>query len=127
AYAAQGLVTSAYQLIFLRAILGFCLGGMLPTLYSYISKSVSLERRGSIIGIAASGNILANMIGPPMGGYVASHVGLREIFFVTGGLLLVTVAFLRYAFVDLRGRAQTRSEQLEVPGPQQAVAESPSE
>lgn len=109
AYAAQGLVSSAYQLIFLRAILGFCLGGMLPTLYSYISKHAVLERRGSIMGIAASGNILANMIGPPAGGYIASHFGLRETFFVTGGMLLVTVLFLRSAFIDMRG-AESEAE-----------------
>ncbi len=127
AYAAQGLVTNAYQLIVLRAILGFCLGGMLPTLYSYISKNAALERRGGIMGIAASGNILANMIGLPTGGYVASYIGLREIFFVTGGLLIATVAFLRSAFVDMRGTNSPANEQEEIPDPQPAVAESPSE
>lgn len=107
AYAAQGLVTSAYQLVVLRAVLGFCLGGMLPTLYSYISKNASLERRGSIMGIAASGNILANMVGPPAGGYIASHLGLRETFFVSGGILLAAVLFVRSKFIDLHGSLST--------------------
>jgi DHA1 family multidrug resistance protein-like MFS transporter len=107
AYAAQGLVTSAYQLVVLRAVLGFCLGGMLPTLYSYISKNASLERRGSIMGIAASGNILANMVGPPAGGYIASHLGLRETFFVSGGMLLAAVLFVRSKFIDLHGSLST--------------------
>lgn len=125
AYAAQGLVTSAYQLIILRALLGFCLGGMLPTLYSYISKNATLERRGSIMGIAASGNILANMIGPPTGGYIASHLGLRETFFVTGGMLVVTVLYLRSAFIDLRGsESQTQTVKEEAPP---TLAESTSE
>jgi DHA1 family multidrug resistance protein-like MFS transporter len=105
AYAGQGLATNIYQLIVLRAVMGFCLGGMLPTLYSYIIKNASLERRGGIMGIAASGNILANMVGPPMGGYVASHLGLRETFFVTGGLLAATVLLMRKTFVDMRGSA----------------------
>ena len=103
AYAAQGFATSPYHVMALRAMLGFCLGGMLPALYSYISKNASLERRGGIMGIASSGNILANIIGPPTGGYIGSHLGLREVFFVTGGLLLVAVVFLRHAFVDMRG------------------------
>ncbi|HXG38838.1 MAG TPA: MFS transporter, partial [Bacteroidota bacterium] len=125
AYAAQGLVSNPYQLIFLRAILGFCLGGMLPALYSYISKHAVLERRGSIMGIAASGNILANMIGPPAGGYIASHFGLRETFFVTGGMLLVTVLILRSAFIDLRGsEPQGATEKDEA---QPTIAESVNE
>ncbi len=101
-YAAQGLVTSAYQLIFFRATLGFCLGGMLPTLYSYISKNSSLERRGGIMGIASSGNILANMIGPLAGGFIAAHVGLRQNFFITGGILMLTVFLVRGFFVDMK-------------------------
>lgn len=104
-YAAQGLVTSAYQLIFFRATLGFCLGGMLPTLYSYISKNSSLERRGGIMGIASSGNILANMIGPLAGGFIAAHVGLRQNFFITGGILMLTVFLVRGFFVDMRENA----------------------
>jgi DHA1 family multidrug resistance protein-like MFS transporter len=101
-YAAQGLVTNAYQLIFFRATLGFCLGGMLPTLYSYISKNSSLERRGGIMGIASSGNILANMIGPLAGGFIAAHVGLRQNFFITGGILMLTVFLVRGFFVDMQ-------------------------
>ncbi|MBI4429673.1 MAG: MFS transporter [Ignavibacteriales bacterium] len=101
-YAAQGLVTNPYQLIFFRATLGFCLGGMLPTLYSYVSKNSTLERRGGIMGIASSVNILANMVGPPAGGYIAAHVGLRENFFVTGGILIIAVVLVRLFFIDMK-------------------------
>ncbi|HEY5614486.1 MAG TPA: MFS transporter [Bacteroidota bacterium] len=111
AYTAQGLVTNIYQLIFFRSILGFCLGGMLPTLYSYISKNTSLERRGGIMGIASSGNILANVLGAPSGGYIASHLGVRELFFVTGGLLLTAVIFVRNSFVDMRGSKTTAKKE----------------
>ncbi|HAL55280.1 MAG TPA: hypothetical protein DCP63_02080 [Bacteroidetes bacterium] len=103
AYAAQGLATSAYQLLALRALQGFCMGGILPSLYSYISKHTSLNRRGGIMGIASSFHVLANMIGPTAGGYLASQVGLRQNFFVTGGILAASLLFVRQAFVDLRG------------------------
>ncbi|MBI3004701.1 MAG: MFS transporter [Ignavibacteriales bacterium] len=113
-YAAQGLVTNPYQLIFFRATLGFCLGGMLPTLYSYVSKNSSLERRGGIMGIASSCNVLANMIGPPVGGLIAAHVGLRQNFFITGGFLLTTVILVRTFFVDMR-EGQTLAAREEEP------------
>ncbi|HLF19721.1 MAG TPA: MFS transporter, partial [Bacteroidota bacterium] len=115
-YAAQGLVINPYQLIFFRATLGFCLGGMLPTLYSYVSKNSILERRGGIMGIASSFNILANMIGPPAGGFIAAHIGLRQNFFITGGFLMLAVVFVRLFFIDMRENqdlAAGASEQVE--------------
>ncbi len=107
AYFLQGLVTQAYQLVFLRAIQGFCLGGILPTLYSYVSKNTITSRRGGIMGIASSFNILANLIGPTAGGYVAAYAGLRENFFITGGLLGVSVLFVHRFFVDMRGTGRS--------------------
>lgn len=103
AYALQGLVTQSYQLIFLRALQGFCMGGILPSLYSYISKNSLQSRRGGIMGIASSFNVLASMLGPTLGGYVAAHAGLRENFFITGGLLFLTALAVRRFFVDLKG------------------------
>lgn len=109
AYAAQGLVTSPAQLILFRALQGFCMGGILPTLYSYVSKHTDLERRGSVMGIASSFNILANIVGPTAGGYLGAHVGLRQNFFVTGSILASTLIFVRYFFPDLRGAVASGS------------------
>jgi MFS transporter, DHA1 family, multidrug resistance protein len=106
AYAAQGLVTQAYQLIIFRALQGLFLGGVLPTLYSYVTKNTAAERRGGIIGIASSFNILAAMIGPPFGGYIAANVGLRHNFFITGGILLSAVIVVRLFFIDMHGTGQ---------------------
>jgi MFS transporter, DHA1 family, multidrug resistance protein len=103
AFAAQGFVTQVYQLIVLRTLQGLCMGGILPTLYSYISKNSNAKRRGGIIGIAASFNILASMIGPPLGGYVAASYGLRENFFITGGVLFSAFILVRWFFVDMHG------------------------
>jgi MFS transporter, DHA1 family, multidrug resistance protein len=108
-YAAQGLVTQAYQLIFFRALQGLFMGGMLPTLYSYVTKNTISDRRGGIIGIAASFNVLAAMIGPPLGGYIAAYVGLRSNFFITGGILLSAVIVVRLFFIDIRGNDESDS------------------
>ena len=102
-YIAQGFVTTPLQLIVLRALQGFCLGGILPALYSYVSKYAPIERRGGVMGIASSVNVLASMIGPTVGGAIAAQVGLRANFFVTGALMLPTVLVVRFLFVDLRG------------------------
>jgi DHA1 family multidrug resistance protein-like MFS transporter len=103
AFATQGLVAQAYQLIILRALQGFCMGGILPSLYSYINKNSIPERRGGIMGIATSINILASMIGPTVGGFIAAHYGLREIFFISGAMLFSSVIVIQYCFIDMRG------------------------
>ena len=100
---AQGFVHHAYQLLVLRALQGFCMGGILPSLYSYVSKHSPPSRRSGIMSIASSSHILASMIGPTAGGYIAAATGLRENFFVTGVLLAASLLFLRKSFVDLKG------------------------
>jgi len=55
------------------------------------------------MSIASSSHILASMIGPTAGGYIAAATGLRENFFVTGVLLAASLLFLRKSFVDLKG------------------------
>jgi DHA1 family multidrug resistance protein-like MFS transporter len=112
---AQGFVVHAYQLLVLRALQGFCVGGILPSLYSYVSKHSSPSGRGGIMGIASSSQVLANVIGPTGGGTIAAATGLRANFFVTGALLAVSLLFLRRSFVDLKGseRPQTVSHQMQ--------------
>jgi len=75
-------------------------------LYSYIAKNTASERRGGIIGIASSFNILAAMIAPPAGGFLAAIVGLRKNFFITGAILLSAVLVVRLFFIDMRGTDQ---------------------
>jgi DHA1 family multidrug resistance protein-like MFS transporter len=101
----QGFASHAYDLIGLRALQGFCMGGILPSLYSYVSKHAPSARRGGIMGIASSSHVLASMIGPTAGGMIAAMTDLRTPFFVAGGLLLCSLLFLRLAFIDSQGRA----------------------
>lgn len=114
---AQGFVTQAYQLLFLRALQGFCMGGILPSLYSYVSKHSSLSRRGGIMGIAASFYLLANIIGPTAGGYIAAAMGLREDFYVTGVLLATSLVLVGTSFIDLTGRTSPVVPEMPVPVP----------
>lgn len=102
AYALQGFVTSPYQLLPLRALQGFCMGGILPTLYSYISKHADLVHRGAIMGVASSFHVLANMVGPTAGGQLAAAIGIRQNFFITGAILLATLGLVRWFFVDMQ-------------------------
>jgi len=115
AYTLQGLATSPYHLLPLRALQGFCMGGILPTLYSYITKHSDLVRRGAIMGIASSFHMLANMVGPTIGGQIAATLGIRQNFFITGAILAFTVLFVSLFFIDLRGTPAAASHDIGTP------------
>jgi DHA1 family multidrug resistance protein-like MFS transporter len=91
-YAPQGLVTDVYQLLVLRFVQGLFIGGILPALYALTSLNTPEERRGGIMGIARSGLLIGNALGPISGGFLAASLGMRSIFFFTG-ILLVGVTF----------------------------------
>lgn len=114
AYVAQGLVTHAPYLILWRALQGFCMGGILPILYAYTSRHASWERRGGIMGIAASCTNLASVVGPAAGGYMAAHVGVRQTFSLVGGVLAVAALLIWRWFVEDGGSVETPSRPVEV-------------
>lgn len=90
AYAGHIIVVNLLQLGFLRALLGFARGGVLPTLYSLTSQYSPPERRGGIMAIASSLTLFGNMLGPIVGGYVAEHFGIAASFMANSVLLLST-------------------------------------
>ncbi len=88
-YAGHIIVSNLIQLAFLRAFLGFAIGGVLPSLYSMVSLYSPLERRGGMIAVASSLTILGNMIGPIMGGFVAGSFGITASFAANSCMLLI--------------------------------------
>ncbi len=94
AYMLQGATDSIIQLILLRAIQGMFMGGIIPPLYSYISKNCISIRKAGIMGIASSLFVLANMIGPILGGLMASSFGFNKVFYVSGIILSLTSIYI---------------------------------
>lgn len=86
-YALHIVSVGVWELIPIRALLGFCIGGVLPSLYSYISKLTPDNRKGGVMGIASSFTLLGNLIGPVSSGYIASLTSINFIFILSGVLL----------------------------------------
>lgn len=87
----QAFVTSAYQLLFLRAGLGIFISGAVPTINAFVQRSTNEGHRGGIYGIFQSGFLLGNMAGPLLGGYLSAAFGLRAIFIITSVFLCVAI------------------------------------
>jgi hypothetical protein len=41
------------------------------------------------------------MVGPTIGGQMAAGFGIRQNFFLTGGILFLTMIFVKFFFIDL--------------------------
>ncbi len=88
-YFPLAFVTGFGQLLILRFLIGLTLGGIDPVRVAYIRERAPLEMQGEVLGYNTSLRFLGNIIGPALGGFVASAFGFSGVFFVTSGLLII--------------------------------------
>jgi len=94
-YLPQAFVSDAYQLLALRAGVGIFIGGLLPTIHTIVQKSTEDQNRGGIYGIFQSGLLIGTMAGPLIGGILSASLGMRAIFLLTTGMILLAVIWER--------------------------------
>lgn len=95
--AAMGLVTNVWQLFFLRMTQGF-FAGFVSNSNALIATETPKEKSGQALGTMTSAFTAGNLLGPFVGGALASAFSYRITFFITGGLLLIAF-FLSLFFV----------------------------
>jgi DHA1 family multidrug resistance protein-like MFS transporter len=89
----QAFVTSSWQLVLLRFLMGVALGGLLPCIAAVIRHNVPDRAAGGILGLSTSSQFVGQVVGPVLGGFVAGHVGMRAVFLGTCVLLLAGAAY----------------------------------
>lgn len=89
-YFPGAFVTSLWQLIVLRFLLGIAIGGIIPVRIAYIRNEAPLSMQGEVLGYNTSLRFLGNIIGPALGGMIAGAFGFSAVFFVTSGLLVIS-------------------------------------
>ncbi|MTC17298.1 MFS transporter [Providencia alcalifaciens] len=85
----QAFVTSGWQLIALRFLMGIALGGLLPCIATVIRHRVPEGMVGSILGYSVAAQFAGQFIGPLIGGIVGGHIGMRAVFLATSFILLL--------------------------------------
>ncbi|GEL13124.1 hypothetical protein FC15_GL000394 [Lapidilactobacillus concavus DSM 17758] len=107
--ALMGLVTNVYQLVALRFLQGV-FSGYISNANALIATETPRERSGQALGTLTTGNVTGTLLGPLLGGIVATAFGYRATFFITGSLLfivfLLTVFMVHEHFTPI-----ARSEQ----------------
>lgn len=99
----QAFVTSSWQLIALRFLMGLALGGLLPCITSVIRHNVPETIVGGILGYSVSAQYAGQVLGPLGGGFVGGHIGMRSVFL--GTAVLMAACALANFFVE-RGRSR---------------------
>ncbi|MFO7445673.1 MAG: MFS transporter [Ignavibacteriaceae bacterium] len=95
-YMLHSIISDPFILIPVRIMLGFGIGALMPLLFTAISTNITVDRRGGVLGVASSFQIIGNMVGPIAGGLSVGLFGLRFSFLLTGTfyLLLCIMSFL---------------------------------
>lgn len=96
----QAFATNVWQLFFLRAVMGLT-SGYIPNAMALVASQVPRERSGWALSTLSTAQISGVIGGPLLGGFLADHVGLRAVFFITA--LLLTVSFLVTLFLIKEG------------------------
>jgi MFS family permease len=79
----QAFVTSGWQLVVLRFLMGLSLGGLLPCIASVIRHNVPENVAGNMLGYSTSAQYTGQVAGPLLGGFVGGHIGMRAVFLGT--------------------------------------------
>ncbi len=105
----QAFVTSPWQLIALRFLLGLTLGGLIPSVNILIKRITPDHLTGRVFGFNMSAGYLGVFAGAVMGGQTAAWLGTRYVFIITSALLLLNagwVYFKIYRKLNLRERGE---------------------
>ncbi|WP_117155276.1 MFS transporter [Paraliobacillus quinghaiensis] len=93
-YLPGGFVTNFWQLVILRFLLGMTIGGIIPVRIAYIRQEAPIAMQGEVLGYNTSIRFFGNILGPILGGALASGFGYSAVFVVTSLLLFACGAAL---------------------------------
>lgn len=85
----QAFVSSVWQLIALRFLMGLALGGMLPCITAIIRHHGGAANSGKLLGYSTSAQYVGQVCGPLFGGVVAGKLGIPAVFTATAVVMLL--------------------------------------
>lgn len=87
-YVPQGISMNVWQLLVLRFISGFFIGGTMPTANALIALQASKEKQGSIYGLSSAISNMGSSFGPILGAGAANLAGYQSVFFLSALMFL---------------------------------------
>jgi DHA1 family multidrug resistance protein-like MFS transporter len=110
-YLPQSMVTDAWQLLLLQALVGVAIGGIIPSISALLYRYAQSGEAGAVYGLDNSINAAARAAAPLMGAAVAYWFSLRATFIATALLFLAMAILALWRLPKPKvGRSQWRSE-----------------
>ncbi|WP_310832616.1 MFS transporter [Paenibacillus pedocola] len=91
----QAFVTSVWQLIIIRFLMGVFMGGLLPSVNALIRSYTPDGKESRAFGFNSSTLALGNMLGAVIGGFLSGYIGIEGLFIISGGFLLINTVWVR--------------------------------
>lgn len=107
----QAFATNVWQLFILRAVMGLT-SGYIPNAMALVASQVPRERSGWALSTLSTAQITGVIGGPLLGGFLADHVGLRMVFYITAFLLLVSFLITLFLIKEGPRPSFNKSEKL---------------
>ena len=107
----QPFVHNPLQLLFLRVVSCFFVGGNLPSVNALIAQRVQAGTQGSIYGLSSSIASGSNALGPVIGASIALSAGFDAVFLTTAGIMaaagIAIALFVRARVVEAPAAASS--------------------
>ncbi|WP_408869021.1 MFS transporter [Brochothrix campestris] len=100
----MAFINSMTLFIFLRFLFGIVIGGLIPLTTAYIRLASPISIQGEVLGYNQSARFLGNVIGPVIGGELASLFSISFVFIFTAFMFLLTYCLLQMSMRSDRKR-----------------------
>jgi DHA1 family multidrug resistance protein-like MFS transporter len=95
-YIPQAFVQNPWQLLALRFLLGFAMGGLMPSVSIMIKKITPDSLTGRIFGFNMSLGYLGVAAGSVLGGQIAGRFSFRCVFYITSALMFLNAVWVYF-------------------------------
>lgn len=103
-YIPQAFVKNPWQLLALRFLLGFTMGGLIPSVNIMIKKITPDFLTGRIFGLNMSLGYIGVAAGSVLGGQIAGRFSFRYVFYVTSALMLLNAVWVYFRVYKKLGK-----------------------
>ena len=111
-----GFSTSLGELIFFRIIQGLGGGGLTPLSQSILLEVFPKKKHGQAMGFFGFGILLAPIIGPYLGGWLADNYNWHWIFFINIPLGIIAFALVKYIIPNNFNNNRNKNSKIDLIG-----------
>jgi len=95
-YIPQAFVQNPWQLLVFRFLLGFAMGGLIPSVNIMIKKITPDALTGQVFGLNMSFGYLGVFAGSVVGGQIAGQSSIRYVFYFASALMLLNAVWIYF-------------------------------